>query len=105
MPANLPLPLPSNYQNAIAWWTANRTEIDEMVRFYNLLRALQVKVVGPTDTRGLQSLVISGENMILPVPVMMPAPIPDSAVNLATLTASHNALLAGLQDAGIMPDR
>jgi hypothetical protein len=69
----------------------------------NLLLAAQVSITQPITTRGLESLIVSRENIVIPVPLQLSAPIADSAATAASASTQLNLLLAALRRTGQLP--
>ena len=55
------------------------------------------------DTRGQVTIVMSEENMVVPIPIKLTAPIADSTATAASVSTQLNLLLAALRRTGQLP--
>ena len=76
--------------------------VKNLVEFVDSLKLAEVKLTLP-DPRGSAALVIADENIIIPIPLKLSAPIADSTATAASVSTQLNLLLAALRSTGQLP--
>lgn len=69
----------------------------------NLLLSMRVQITTPGSTRGVSSLVTSGEKYVIPIPLGFTAPIANSSATAASASAQLNTLLQAMRNTNQLP--
>jgi hypothetical protein len=81
----------------------NPQRVEEAFETLNLLLTVRVQLTQPSTTRGVASLVTSGERYTLPIPLQLAAPIANSTATAASVNTQFNALLQAMRVTGQLP--
>lgn len=93
-------PIPPPDGSLLVWAMNNPEAVKNAVQYLNLLLALQVKLVrGGVSTMNQQStMILSGENILLPIPLLWGNGVPPALAGgavLADVIATVNLILSG----------
>jgi hypothetical protein len=69
----------------------------------NLLLSAQVEVTMPNSTRGVESIVVSGQNILIPIPLKLSTAIADASATALSASTQLNLLLAALRRTRQLP--
>ncbi len=81
----------------------NPQRVRDAFQLLNLLASAEVRVVTTGGTTGTASILVSGQNAVIPIPLKLATPIADSTATAASVSAQLNALLAALRVTGQLP--
>ena len=98
------LPIPTPGESIVAWAIRNPEAVTQALTLLQQLQAISVEIVpAGGNNSGKQSLVMSDNNIILPIPLKLSAPIADSTATAASASAQLNLLLAALRRTRQLP--
>ena len=99
MSATEQIPVPES----LAELLQNPQRVRDAFDALNLILAMRVQLTTPGSTRGIASLVTSGERYTLPIPLQFSTPIANSTATAANVSAQLNTLLQAMRSTGQLP--